>query len=288
MDDYFDAKVAIVTGGASGIGRALASALIGRGTTVVLADINEEGARAVAESLAVGARAVGCGLDVTDRGAVAALVASVAETHGKLDFMFNNAGIGVGGPVETIDLSLWERVIDVDLYSVIYGVHAAYPLMVRQGSGHIVNTASMAGLVPAPLLTPYAAAKAGVVGLTQSLRVEAAAYGVRVCAICPGPVETPLLDAGNPDTSGRHSRYDGPAEERPLNVRALLTNSLGAAYPPEDLARDVLAGMEADQAFIVAPEPSAAFWGAYRNDPESILEAMGRQAIKSRERRSSH
>ncbi|HEX3947790.1 MAG TPA: SDR family NAD(P)-dependent oxidoreductase, partial [Acidimicrobiales bacterium] len=142
----FDGQIALVTGGASGIGRALGAALAARDTTVVLADLDGPGARRVAGEL--GGSAEGAVLDVTDAEAVEALVRSVADRHGRIDLLFNNAGIGAGGPAETLSLADWRRVIDVDLYGVVHGVAAAYPLMVRQGSGHIVNTASLAGLVP--------------------------------------------------------------------------------------------------------------------------------------------
>ena len=180
---HFSGKVAIVTGAASGIGKAVAAGLAARGATVVLADIDEAGARAAAA--ATGGEAAA--LDVTDAGQVRALVDGTVARHGRLDLMFNNAGVGAGGPVETLELAEWARVIDIDLNSVIYGVAAAYPHMVRQESGHIVNTASLAGLIPTPLLTPYATVKHAVVGLSVSLRVEAAAYGVRVERGLPRP-----------------------------------------------------------------------------------------------------
>jgi len=104
--------------------------------------------------------------------------------------MVNNAGIGVGGEASELTLAHWERVIDVNLRGVIHGVHAAYPVMIAQRSGHIVNTASLAGLMPSPWLTPYAMTKHAVVGLTLSLRAKAAAHGVRVTAVCPGVVDT--------------------------------------------------------------------------------------------------
>src|SRR5207248_6593438 len=119
--------------------------------------------------------------------------------HGRLDLMVNNAGIGIGGETRELLLAHWDRIIDVNLRGVVHGVHAAYPVMIEQGSGHIVNTASLAGLLPSPGATPYAMTKHAVVGLSLSLRGEAAAYGVRVTAVCPGVVETPILDKGGPD-----------------------------------------------------------------------------------------
>ena len=140
--------------------------------------------------------------------------------------------------------------------------------MVRQGWGHIVNTASLAGLVPSPLLTPYAAAKSAVVGLSISLRVEAAAHGVGVSVICPGPVETPLLD-----------------QPGAVNARKLLTNALGAPYPAEAMAEDILTGVAENRAIIVAPESARAAWELFRRAPEEMLATMATQAVASRQRR---
>ena len=110
--------------------------------------------------------------------------------------MFNNAGISIGGETEELTLDHWNSIIDVNIRGVVHGVHAAYPLMVRQGSGHIVNTASMGGLMAAGLLTSYVMTKHAVVGLSLALRSEAAAHGVGVTAVCPSAVDTPILDKG--------------------------------------------------------------------------------------------
>jgi len=270
MTARFAGQVAIVTGAASGIGRALTTALVAEGATVVAADLDGAGARQVATGL--GPSAEGATLDVTDAAAVQALVDAVTAEHGRLDLMANNAGIGVGGPAESVPLDDWLRVIDVDLHSVVYGVAAAYPVMVRQGSGHIVNTASLAGLLPSPLLTPYAAAKAGVVGLSLSLRVEAAAHGVGVTVVCPGPVETPLLDQRGPD---------GP------NIRKLLTNALGQPHPADAMAADILDGVAANRAVVVAPPSAVEAWSRFREAPEEVLAVMADQAVASRRRRAA-
>jgi NAD(P)-dependent dehydrogenase (short-subunit alcohol dehydrogenase family) len=282
---HFSDKVALVTGGASGIGRAFAAALHAAGASVVVADLDAAGAEAVAAGLTGGPSAVAAELDVTDAAAVRALVESTARDRGRLDFCFNNAGIGAGGPVERLALDDWRRVIDVDLMGVVHGVAAAYPIMVRQGSGHLVNTASLAGLVPSPFLTPYAAAKAGVVGLSQSLRVEAAAHGVNVTVVCPGPVETPLLDAGQ--GAGPAGDDRGGSVGTPMNVRKLLTNALGEPYAPEALADDVLRAVVDNEPFVVAPESARAVWKAFRQDPLALLDVMVDQAVAARERRES-
>jgi NAD(P)-dependent dehydrogenase (short-subunit alcohol dehydrogenase family) len=270
-DRHFEGKVAIVTGAASGIGRALAGALARRGATVVLADIDEAGAKAAADALAAGppGRASGVGLDVTDAGAVAEVVQRTAADHGHLDFMFNNAGVGVAGEVREMTLAHWERAIDVNLRGVVHGVVAAYPVMVRQGHGHIVNTASLAGLVPSPMLTPYGMTKHAVVGLSTSLRMEAAGHGVRVSVVCPGVIDTPLLDKGNPpDLPPMSSVPDG---------RRLLTEVIGHAYPAPSLAEDVLRGVAANRALIVTPRHARMAWRVYRLLPRLVIEAGPRQ-----------
>lgn len=176
----FDGAVAIVTGGASGIGRGLVEELRRRGATVVAADRQECDER----------------LDVRDAAAVKGLVESVAERHGRLDWLFNNAGIAVGAPALEHSLDDWNQTLDVNVRGVVHGCHAALPVMKAQGFGHIVNTASVAGLAPLPGAAAYTASKHAVVGLSAALRIEAAAFGVRVSALCPGFVRTPILSGG--------------------------------------------------------------------------------------------
>jgi NAD(P)-dependent dehydrogenase (short-subunit alcohol dehydrogenase family) len=242
--DAFAGRVAIVTGGGSGIGAALVRALAARGTAVVIADIDETAAKRVADDVAAGGGdASTVVLDVRDSAAVSEMVHNVAAERGALDFIFNNAGIAIGGLVEELTLDHWDRVIDVNIRGVVHGVHAAYPLMLRQGHGHIINTASLAGLVPGPSLAPYAAAKHAVVGLSLSLRAEGASRGVRVSAVCPGFVDTPLLGKVNPDL---------PQTEAGAHA-AELARRLGKLYQADPLAQDVLRGVERNKALIVAP-----------------------------------
>jgi NAD(P)-dependent dehydrogenase (short-subunit alcohol dehydrogenase family) len=251
-------RVAIVTGGGSGIGAALVRAMTARGATIVIADIDEAAAKAVAAELS-GVTTVT--LDVRDAGAVADVVSQTAAEHGHLDYMFNNAGIAVGGMVEELTLDHWNRVIDVNLRGVIHGVHAAYPIMLRQGSGHIVNTASLAGLVPGPGLAPYDAVKHAVVGLSLSLRAEAAGRGVRVSAICPGFVDTPLLGRVNSDLPQTGAVMD--AEQ--------LAKRFGKLYQAESLAQDVLRGLERNDALIVAPASARVAWRLSRYAPGMLM-----------------
>ncbi|HWF80905.1 MAG TPA: SDR family oxidoreductase, partial [Streptosporangiaceae bacterium] len=224
-------RVAIVTGGGSGIGAALVRAMAARGATIVIADIDEAAAKSVAADL-TGVTTVT--LDVRDADAVADVVSQVVAIHGQLDYMFNNAGIAVGGMVEELTLDHWNRVIDVNLRGVIHGVHAAYPVMLAQGHGHIVNTASLAGLIAGPGLAPYDATKHAVVGLSLSLRAEAGARGVKVSAICPGFVDTPLLGRVNPDLPKTSAGMENAGD---------VSKIVGPLYKADLLAQDVLRGL---------------------------------------------
>jgi len=270
------ALIAIITGAASGIGQALASALVTRGDTVVVADIDGDGAEHAASELTrhgPGA-ATPAMVDVRDAGAVQALVDQTLERHGRLDLMVNNAGIGVGGEAGDLLLAHWDRVIDVNLRGVVHGVLAAYPVMIGQRSGQIVNTASLAGLIPAPSLTPYATTKHAVVGLSLSLRAEAAAYGIGVTAVCPGFVDTPILDKGTPDDLPRPA---GSGREREL-----ARHFQPRLYSADRLAQDIVRGIDRNAALVVAPASARMAWYLSRYAPFVLNRMIARQMAWAR------
>jgi NADP-dependent 3-hydroxy acid dehydrogenase YdfG len=267
--DYYVGRTAIVTGAGSGIGAALSRALVEAGTHVVCADLDLDAASAVASSSTGPGSARAVALDVTDGSAVAALVSSVAADAGTLDLMFNNAGISIGGETEELTLDHWNSIIDVNIRGVVHGVHAAYPLMVRQGTGHIVNTASMGGLMAAGLLTSYVMTKHAVVGLSLALRSEAAAHGVGVTAVCPSAVDTPILDKGAVGRfHGRDYFLKGQGVRRPLD--------------PAVLADQVLHAVMDNKPLLVTPRTARIVWRIGRLSPSFVASSSIRFVAKQR------
>jgi NAD(P)-dependent dehydrogenase (short-subunit alcohol dehydrogenase family) len=263
----FEGKVAIVTGGASGIGRALCEALGQRGALVTVADLDIEGAEQVVGTIqSAGGEARAAMVDVTRRAEVEALVEGVARDHGGLEYMFNNAGITVGGEFRDTTLDHWQTAIDVDMWSVVYGTMSAYRLMVRQRSGHIVNTSSIGGLIPVPIGTPYAAAKHAVVGFSTSLRTEAAAHGVKVSVVCPGHVGTAVSDRAIYAT--QFSSEEALAE----------IMGRGRVMPAVDCADVILRGVERNRAIITVTWTARLVWWVYRLAPGAVLFLFQRMA----------
>lgn len=264
--------VAIVTGGASGIGRAIAAALVDKGAHVVIADVNAEGAELAAKRIteAGPGRADAVCLDVTDGAAVLAAYRAVAAEHGRLDLVFNNAGIAIGGMTEEFTLEHWDRVIDVNLRGVVHGVHAAYPIMLAQGRGHIVNTASLAGLVQPAIMIPYTVTKSAVVALSVALRAEGAARGVRVSALCPGFVDTPLLDNVNPGL---------PPTGVNDKTRRVIGRLQPGLYTADRLAADVMRGIARNKPIILAPASARIAALVARYTP-AIAQAVNRRQVE--------
>lgn len=265
--DRLDGKVAIVTGAASGIGRALCEAMGRRGTLVIAVDLNHEGAEQVAVTIGkAGGEAHAAGVDVTQHGEVRALVEEVAHRHGRLDYMFNNAGIAFGGEFRDTTLEHWQAALDANFWSVIYGALSAYPVMVRQGFGHIVNTSSIGGLIPVPISTPYAASKHAVVGFSTSLRTEAARLGVRVSVVCPGHVETSISDRAVYAT-----RYSSEKALAEIMARGRMMSA-------PDCAKVILRGVSRNRAIITVTFPARLVWWAYRIFPDTVLALFQRMA----------
>ena len=269
----YEGAVALISGGASGIGAALARALVAKGARVVLADRQPDLGKQVAEGLGEKARAVQ--LDVREAGAYAAVAADVMEHEGRIDYFFNNAGIGIGGLFEDHELDDWRYIVDVNLMGVVYGVSAVYPILLKQGFGHIVNTASMAGRVATPGLSAYCATKHAVVGLSRSLRVEARSRGVRVSVFCPGVIRTEILNDGGvfgKFAGGMTGDLDEEQLERarPMDVDAF--------------AKAALSRVARNDEIIVLPKMWKYFDGLYRFIPGILGWLMARRFFKEYER----
>jgi len=268
-------RTAIVTGGASGIGRALVEELARAGVRVVVADRHAESAEETANDIrASGGEAIAAALDVRDPGGFADLVRSTVSNAGRLDYVFNNAGIVVVGDTDDFDLDDWNDVIDVNLRGVVHGIAAAYPVMIDQGFGHIVNTASLAGLIPAPLQGSYTATKHAVVGLSRALRIEARRHGVNVSVLCPGAVRTPILRAG---------RYGRIVSGLDVDRLGELVERVGVVEPSL-VARRTLRAVACNRAVIVVPRGAHVVWLLDRLVP-SLSESMWRMMLGVARRR---
>ncbi|HUC27607.1 MAG TPA: SDR family oxidoreductase [Streptosporangiaceae bacterium] len=270
MASTVEEKVAIVTGGGSGIGEALCLALGRNSTHVVVADIDETSATRVASAVeSAGGRATVSVVDVANEQDVRHLVEQTAAAHGRLDYMFNNAGIAILGDARDLTLEHWRKVLDIDLYGVLYGVLAAYPIMARQGFGHIVNTSSGAAFFPDPGNAPYCTAKHALVGLSLSLRLEGADLGVNVSAVCPGYVQTKIYD----NAVAINVPHD-KAVRRPVRT-------VGAARA----AQEILSGVARNEPLIVFPAYTRRDRRIYQRSPGKIERNLLRRMREVRKHR---
>jgi NAD(P)-dependent dehydrogenase (short-subunit alcohol dehydrogenase family) len=236
-------KVAVVTGGASGIGRAMAQRFRDEGMTVVIADIEQGALDVTAAELGVDAVRT----DVSDADSVAALADAVVARHGAVHLLCNNAGVGGGGRIANQTLKDWEWVIGVNLWGVIHGLHAFLPLLLaNDDGGHVVNTASMAGLAAFPGIGVYNATKYAVVGISETLAIELEGTNVGVSVLCPGVVNTNIFTSqrNRPDHL-RNPRRN--AEARQFNAGLAVQTGIDAA----EVADKVVAAVRANELWII-------------------------------------
>jgi NAD(P)-dependent dehydrogenase (short-subunit alcohol dehydrogenase family) len=240
-------NVAVITGGASGIGLAVAEALIAEDMSVVLADIDAPKLRDVEARLSEDGASVATMIcNTTAEPEVNALIEYALEQFGSVHVMFNNAGIGGVGDAWADSIDLWRRVVDVNLLGVVHGIRAVLPVMQQQGAGHIVNTASMAGLGAVPGIAPYIATKHAVVGLSESLFLEQLATGspLGTSVLCPGFVKTDLMDK-EPEA------LDAPVAQ---SMNEFLRTGIENGIPAGDVADQVVSAIKAGRFWILTHE----------------------------------
>jgi NAD(P)-dependent dehydrogenase (short-subunit alcohol dehydrogenase family) len=242
-------KVAVITGGASGIGRAVANRAADEGMRIVVADIEKGPLEQAARELAsAGAEVLGVVTDVSDAGAVRSLRDAALDRFSAVHLVHNNAGVGLGGPIWEVSEEDWRWILGVNLWGVVHGIATFVPLLIEQGEGHVVNTASIAGLVSAGFLGPYNATKQAVVAISETLVKDLQAMGapVGVSVLCPGFVQTRIAESDrNRPGSATEAAADGATE-----MRAAVQSMVDAGIPPATVADRVLEAVKSDTFYV--------------------------------------
>jgi NAD(P)-dependent dehydrogenase (short-subunit alcohol dehydrogenase family) len=280
MDD-FSGKVAVVTGAASGIGLALAQRFAGEGMRVVLADVERDALDGAAAKLAAehGADTVlAVPTDVRDEAAVDALAAATFERFGTAHIVCNNAGVGVGGLTWTIPADRWRWIVDVNLMGVAHGIRAFVPRMIEQGEGHVVNTASAAGILTGPGMAPYFATKHAVVALSESLYFDLQLTGgqVGVSVLCPEWVRTRIAESerNRPDDVSEMAALPGAPEGESM-MRDFVESLVQGGKNPDDIAAMVVDAVRSGRFWILTHDTTLQFakrrWDALASDGQPVL-----------------
>ena len=247
-------KVAVVTGAASGIGRAMAERFAREGMKVVLADIEEQPLAEARDAIArTGAEAVALRTDVSKRDQVEALAKRAFEAFGTAHVLCNNAGVASGGFCWETSTADWEWVVGVNLWSVVHGIQAFVPKMIAQGEGHVVNTASIAGLLSAPGMGPYCATKHAVVAISECLHLDltvTGATGVKVSVVCPAWVKTNIADShrNRPEASPRPQGKPGPQQQM---IEQAVRAAVDGGIAPDDVAEQVLQAIVEERFWVL-------------------------------------
>jgi NAD(P)-dependent dehydrogenase (short-subunit alcohol dehydrogenase family) len=257
MEDL-QGKVAVITGGASGIGRAVADKAVTKGMKIVLGDIEEGPLKtAVDDLVGTGAEVLGVVTDVSDRASVEALRDAALERFGAVHLVHNNAGIGLGGPIWEVTEEDWRWILGVNVWGVIHGVATFTPLLLEQGEGHIVNTASIAGIIVAPFLGPYNATKQAVVAISETLFKDLQAVGapVGVSVLCPGFVQTRIAESERNRPQWAPEREVEGAEE----LRSVVADMVSGGIAPTTVADRVIDAVQTNTFYILThPELESA------------------------------
>ncbi len=274
-------KTAFVTGGASGIGLALGRVFAEAGMKVMLADIEAAALDAAVKSFSRDADVRGVLCDVADPESVERAAKTAFEAYGNVHILCNNAGVGGGSGIDEISLATWRWVLDVNLMGVVHGIHAFLPHIRKHGEGgHIVNTASMAGMNSGLGFSPYAASKFAVVNISEGLAKQLAPLGIGVTVLCPGFVRTRIWEASR----NRQDRY-GPAARpepgSPAGKLAAHLAELGASgLDPADVAAQVLAAIRNDELYVFTHHSRE--WRAELEERfDAILAAMDKAAARA-------
>jgi len=252
--DSFDQKVAVITGGASGMGRAFAERFGSAGCQIVIADVEASALEtAVAELKAAGIAAVGIKTDVSKAAEMTALSDRVLAEFGQVNLLFNNAGVGGGGALEDLSLQDWEWILGVNLWGVIHGLNAFYPHMLAHGDGHIVNTASVAGMTSYPNMAPYNASKHAVVTISETIYAELAEKksSLGISCLCPGIVRTNIFQSERNRPEHLRRPFIPPQPDADQQERfQLLTEVYAQAVQPPEVAELVFQAVVNNQFYI--------------------------------------
>jgi len=242
----FRNKVVVITGAGSGIGKASAEAFASEGADVVIADIHEGRLQEVSSGIiARGGRALIKKVDVADRTQVEGLASFAIKEKGRVDILFNNAGVAIGATVENTSIEEWEWIFSINFWGVLYGIKAFLPHMIERKYGHIVNTSSLAGLCSMPGMSAYSSTKFAVAGLGEALRAEVRKYGIGVSTICPGVINTRVVEDGR-----MHLREGARA-----NRQTVVDFYRNFGWPPERVAKAVLSAVRHNRSVVpVGPE----------------------------------
>jgi len=261
LEQKYPQKRAFITGAASGLGLAIAERLAPGGWKLLIADINAQRLAQAEEKLqALGAETLSMVMDVTEYAAQEDAAKTLQDTWGGVDLVFNNAGIATAGAIDELTLAEWEKTINIDLWSVVYGCRIFVPMLKRQGGGHIINTASSAGTLAGPEMAAYNVAKAGVVSLSETLKTELSKDNIGVSVICPTVFVTSLGDT----LTGRTQMEDNL-------MRQLQASDVTA----DDIVDDVMKAVTKDRLYVITQPDARWGWRLKRFFPELYPKVIG-------------